>query len=146
MLPDINRLIEYKNSRVVHYFLRDHPHYSGDVDILFADLLRYLWLCKKHALDRKAKPDDESLQFVCVMHLEMREMDNMWHTFILFTREYAEFCHTYFDEFVHHLPNIVEDKPELFVNFEIDCTRYLSYVYDHLGEDTVKRWFAEHLK
>jgi hypothetical protein len=33
-----------------------------------------------------------------------KEVDEIWHQFILFTREYQEFCHTVFGEFIHHAP------------------------------------------
>ena len=32
------------------------------------------------------------------------EVDEIWHTFILFTREYAAFCREAFGEFIHHVP------------------------------------------
>ncbi len=32
-------------------------------------------------------------------------IDAAWHHFILFTHDYSEFCHKYFGEFVHHIPN-----------------------------------------
>jgi len=32
------------------------------------------------------------------------EVDEVWHTFILFTREYAEFCQAAFGTFIHHVP------------------------------------------
>ena len=32
------------------------------------------------------------------------EVDDVWHTFILFTRDYAHFCADTFEKFVHHSP------------------------------------------
>ena len=37
-------------------------------------------------------------------------VDVGWHTFILYTREYAEFCRDNFGRFIHHCPT---DTPEL---------------------------------
>jgi hypothetical protein len=31
-------------------------------------------------------------------------VDEVWHAFILFTREYADFCQDIFGEFIHHVP------------------------------------------
>jgi hypothetical protein len=31
-------------------------------------------------------------------------VDEVWHAFILFTREYADFCQSAFGIFVHHIP------------------------------------------
>lgn len=33
-----------------------------------------------------------------------READEVWHNFILFTREYHTFCQSIFGEFIHHVP------------------------------------------
>jgi hypothetical protein len=32
------------------------------------------------------------------------EIDEVWHAFILFTREYADFCQQAFGMFIHHVP------------------------------------------
>jgi len=32
------------------------------------------------------------------------KIDEVWHAFILFTREYADFCQAVFGEFIHHVP------------------------------------------
>lgn len=33
-----------------------------------------------------------------------RQVDAAWHAFILRTADYANFCHTHFNRFVHHVP------------------------------------------
>ena len=32
-------------------------------------------------------------------------IDEMWHTFVLFTQPYAAFCQRYFGRFIHHAPS-----------------------------------------
>lgn len=144
-IPDLNHLLEYKNPRVIKRYQRDYPHQHEQAERLLSDLLKYFWLCKKHAIDKRNHPEEESLKFMSMMHHEMRDIDDMWHTFILHTQDYADFCHLYFDDFLHHVPHEEEDQPEILAGLEEDLTRYLSYIYDHLGEETVCRWFAEHL-
>ena len=34
------------------------------------------------------------------------EVDEVWHYFILFTREYRDFCHQVLGRFLHHSPNV----------------------------------------
>src|SRR4051812_27533059 len=41
------------------------------------------------------------------------DVDKMWHTFILFTREYSAFCHSKFGRFIHHVPNVEKLKRAL---------------------------------
>lgn len=72
----------------------------------------------------------------------MREIDDMWHTFLLFTHEYTDFCHRYFGEYLHHVPTVKIEKPAT-EQYERELTNYISYIYDSLGEATVRKWFAE---
>lgn len=37
-------------------------------------------------------------------------VDQAWHEFILFTREYAAFCQKAFGEFIHHVPKTSRQK------------------------------------
>jgi len=46
------------------------------------------------------------------------EIDEAWHTFILHTREYAEYCISRFGRFIHHVPN----DPALLPNNSQSCT------------------------
>ena len=39
-------------------------------------------------------------------------MDEMWHTFVLFTKEYAAYCEEKFGRFVHHVPTTKAEKDE----------------------------------
>lgn len=32
-------------------------------------------------------------------------IDEMWHSFVLYTKEYAGFCNHYFQRFIHHIPS-----------------------------------------
>ena len=38
-------------------------------------------------------------------------IDELWHTFILFTNDYRKFCDTTVGEYIHHDPNVnAEDR------------------------------------
>ena len=76
------------------------------------------------------------------MYPEILRIDDMWHIFILHTRDYAEFCHRYFGRFIHHEPlppDPPRERDESEVNTELET--FLSLLYDELGEATVRRWF-----
>jgi hypothetical protein len=67
----------------------------------------------------------------------------MWHTFLLFTKDYLNFCNNYLDgEFFHHVP-LSEPIEDLDINnYELELSRYLSYIYDRLGEETLIKWLG----
>jgi hypothetical protein len=69
----------------------------------------------------------------------------MWHEFILFTKDYSDFCEKYFGEYMHHLPNIFDNMPRPRDAVEADVEKLLLYIYDHLGENTVRVWFSSYL-
>ena len=139
--PTLDQVLGYKNSSVCQRYQKDYPQNALAAEQALAELIKYLWLGQKQAHDQKSHPEDESLYFMCAMHAEMKEIDDMWHTFLLFTRDYEVFCKTYFEVFIHHIPTTEDaDMPK---DYEMDLTRYLSYAYDHLGEETLCLWFAE---
>ena len=41
-----------------------------------------------------------------------KEIDNIWHVFIMFTRDYQDFCISFLGDFVHHTP-YVTDKDKI---------------------------------
>lgn len=141
----LSEVLNYDNQLVIRRFKAVFPEKAEQADDLWVNMLKYLWLCKKHESDAKAFPHDPNLQFTCVMHQEMRDMDEMWHAFILITKDYADFCYRYFGEFLHHVPNVREEIPQTAEEFEAELHLYLSYVYDNLGADTVRSWFASYL-
>lgn len=142
MMSPLSEVLKFTHQKVIESFARNHNVSEKKACLLFEDMLRYLWLSKKHELDRIHKKDDPALAFQFVMHEEMRDIDNMWHNFILYTHDYIDFCNHYFGEYLHHIPDISEQLVSTPEQFENDLYLYLSYVYDHFGESIVKRWFA----
>lgn len=70
-----------------------------EAEELFMETLKYLYVCRQA---RKVKiPVSPSLV-----------LDEGWHTFILFTKEYARFCEECVGEFIHHVPDMGEPNPE----------------------------------
>jgi hypothetical protein len=143
MLPELNNVLKYTNTYVLERYTKDYPNNSLTAEEALRELLKYFWLSEKYSMDLQLDPNNKSLHFFCAMHEEMKEIDDMWHTFLLFTKEYMSFCNYYFNKFIHHEPLMNANQPTD-EDFEIDLTRYLSYVYDQLGEETVRAWFKEY--
>lgn len=56
-----------------------------------------------------------------------RIIDNAWHTFLLFTKDYQLYCQDAYDKFIHHNP-IVDEKETHFgyyCQFEEKSPKYL---------------------
>ena len=139
---DLSSLLSYTNPQVLLRYERDFPHNRLSAAEALSELIKFFWLCERHAQEQRNSPQ-EHLNFNCMMHTEMRELDDMWHTFLLFTKEYQEFCLTHFGYFIHHSP--LDEESRLFINeeYEMNLTRFLSFLYDNLGATTVRTWFDE---
>lgn len=144
-LPDLNQLLEYKNPAVLKLYIQNYPHNDLSAEQAFEEVLKYLWLSKKHTLDMLDNKTNETLPNQCFMPRSMREIDEMWHEFILFTQDYSDFCNKYFGEYMHHLPNIFDNMPRPRDEVEREIEKLLQYIYDNLGEETVRTWFNSYL-
>lgn len=145
-LPNFNALMHYENNKIISRYYKDYPDAKMQAEDALNELMKFIWLCIKHKSEKKNNPNNESLNFSCIIHSEMCDIDNMWHTFLLFTKDYLEFCNKYLDGiFFHHDPIIDTNDHLLDENYEQELTLYLSYIYDNLGEDTLIKWFRQHL-
>lgn len=158
-------VFNYKHDGVIKRFKREYPELQENAEIIFQDLMRFFWASKKLHTMQKAEPDNKELDFLYIMDEEMKAIDQMWHIFLLYTKDYMDFCQKYFGEYLHHLPDIVTKlkgeyvysldenmhdvsidqekyKPE---NFALNLERFLNFTFDHLGEDVVRRWYAPYV-
>lgn len=146
MLCSLEEILEYKNPPVVRRFQKEHPEKADRAEAIFTDLMRFFWGTKKHTLDQKARPEDAELDFVFIMDDDMREIDQMWHVFLLYTRDYAHYCERYFGEYLHHQPDLVPHFERKGFEFESNLNKFLNYNYEVFGEDVLKRWFSASLQ
>lgn len=81
-------------------------------------------------------------------------IDEMWHTFILHTRQYVNFCFSQFNRFIHHRPTsslekrLVEDRMKqnsiaVLRETKENLSRQYSYIYDKYGAETLHKWYEE---
>lgn len=138
----LEELLSYEHPAVVRRFKKDHPAKADKAEELFRDLLRFFWTSKKHQLERQTNPEKKELDFVFIMDEEMRDIDQIWHVFLLYTQDYMEFCEKYFGEYLHHKPDVVPNFEKGRFDFDSNLIKFLDYVYDNLGQKVVERWFA----
>ncbi len=98
-VTDINldHVMSYRFDPLVHRMMDKYKWGESEAQEAFEDLKRYLWLCAV-----TGKPLVPSVR-----------IDELWHNFILFTMDYAEFCQAKLGRFMHHRPRRRDDKDEL---------------------------------
>ncbi len=144
-LPALEILLKYKHSHVLKAYAKRYPNHALPAEQAFQEVLKYLWVTVKLAQDQQENPSNIQLPREIGIMKSMIEIDDMWHEFILFTEDYTNFCDEYFGGYMHHLPSVeengVEPEPPTFEELE----KIIGYIYDNLGEDTVRVWFSHYL-
>lgn len=84
----LDRVMRYQHPGLVDRLQRKLDLTLKQATELFEDMKRFLFLSGT-VLTPLAPPE---------------QIDESWHNFILFTKDYAKFCQDYFGEFIHHVP------------------------------------------
>ena len=130
-------LLGYRHEGVVNRFARVHGVSRQRSEVLFVETLKWLWLARRA---REAAPPG----LVLSIPPEILGIDEMWHVFLLFTRDYATLCDKHLGGFVHHDP--APDGPEDTLDataFAAELGAFYGFVHDELGEATLRAWFEE---
>ena len=85
----VHEIDAYRNPNVIDRYLQEYGGSVADAERCFHTLKQFLATCTAAGGDGVAS----------------KPVDNMWHTFILFTRDYEEFCEAYLGKFIHHVPS-----------------------------------------
>jgi len=130
-------LLSYRHEGVINRFARVHGVSRGRSEVLFVETLKGVWLARRA---REAAPSG----LVLSIHPEILGIDEMWHVFLLFTRDYAALCDAHLGGFVHHDP--APEGPREAVDaavFAAELGALYGFVHDELGEATLRAWFEE---
>ena len=118
------------------FMLRYNVSHEEAIDI-WEETKKWLWLANE------SRNEKTPLGLMITSHLLM--VDEMWHTFILYTKAYQKFCMENFNRFIHHSPTSKTEKENPDVDgFKEKLKNQLSYTFDRLGENTVKKWYKDY--
>jgi hypothetical protein len=78
----------YKNDSVINIYCERYGSDLQNADEIFKDTIEFLWTS---AIGSKTLSPS-------------KEIDDMWHVFILHTKDYETFCKEQLGKFVHHTP------------------------------------------
>jgi hypothetical protein len=134
----LGTVLAYRHSGVIRRNCKEQGASPEKGEELFREMLKWLYLCYRYALDERPHG------FACSMTPELLQLDEMWHCFVLHTRDYADFCDTHFGFFLHHEPQSDEegDAPHQ-GNIENELTEQLTFTHEVLGEETLRGWYEE---
>jgi hypothetical protein len=146
-IAQLDEVERYTNEAIVLRFMETWDLPRADADDLFAQMLKWLWLTATVT----AWPEPVTL----AISQSTKLVDEMWHTFILFSKDYSAFCDRYFGAYVHHIPTPQAEYEKQIREYERDNEAYMDglrelfsrqyeIVYDQLGEETLVKWYSEY--
>ncbi|MFT6036401.1 MAG: hypothetical protein ACI9XJ_001983, partial [Marivirga sp.] len=138
--------LDFANGEVViDGFMNRYDVSKEEAHAIFNETKKWLWLAAKASEEEKLSLSiDKPLLII----------DEMWHNFILHTKQYQRYCMDKFKRFIHHEPTPSADKAKyqeaLASNPSLEIQKWkekyqkqLSYIYDNLGPETVIKWYEE---
>ncbi len=99
---------------------------AEESEALFNEVKRYLLLVHYHT----------DVEFA----MYSRRIDAAWHSFVLFTEEYAKFCKRFFGTFLHHAPNEAPRAKAASSRTIADFRHFCSAYESMFGEEVPDLW------
>ncbi|ACA88068.1 hypothetical protein [Shewanella woodyi] len=143
----LEAVLAYQNTDVTDRFIKLYGVKESEAVEIFEDVKRWLWM---------ASETQKSVNKAVVIDSALVVLDEMWHNFMLFTRDYGQFCKEYFGGYIHHSPmtadeiamaeselkglSVAERKTAL---MEKKRWQY-EFIYDQLGEQVFMRWYKQY--
>lgn len=132
----LESVLNYQNQDVIEGFMQSLDVTEEDAQNVFRETMRWFWYCN-HSDTHGFRSIDANLVII----------DEMWHTFILYTKEYVEFCNRFFSRYIHHAPTTNREKEEMTKLSKEERAdikkKQLELVYDLLGRETFIKWYIE---
>jgi hypothetical protein len=141
----LKTVLRYRNPAIVERFRNELPVTRREAEQIWRETLKWLWFCG-------TRPKDSgSAELLTSMII----VDEMWHTFVLFTREYTEFCQRHFGRYLHHAPSTHAEGVRFIARLKRDPARVRKQVLQQrrsqyeriaegLGPATLRRWYIDY--
>jgi hypothetical protein len=129
---DVEGILHYQMPYVIERCKKDHGYDDEDMAIIEREFKRYLILVAH-------KKGEGTGMF-------SKHVDNLWHSFILFTHEYAEFGQKYAGRFIHHAPYIASSEnrtPEQRAQSRKDFHAFVNNYEETFKEEIHSIWFLD---
>lgn len=145
-MNDLTRVLQYENKNVLFRFLNLYNVSIEDARELFEETKKWLYAV---AVNRELYKKGE-IDFIIGVNDDLLILDEMWHNFILFTKDYNDFCNKYFGFFINHQPMTENETARENIDYEgiqkerkVFFKKQYSFIYDLLGEKTLIKWHKE---
>lgn len=142
LIGTLEQALSYQHEGVVARFMDEFAVSREEAEKIFLETKRWLWLNSKHLDD--LNQDLPNVPQSLGIRISITIIDEMWHTFILFTDDYANFCEKFLGQFIPHLPLFEGEEEKTQIERDQEFIQYLSYLYDCIGEESLTLWFKKY--
>jgi hypothetical protein len=131
--PIIEQIMNYPMAHVIKRCQKDYGYTAEDMKILERELKRYLVLS---IFFKEGEPGNG---------MYSKDVDNLWHSFILFTKDYSSFCKKYIGRFIHHFPNTKTGRayPGELKEVSKDFQAFIKNYQEIFEEEAHPIWFLD---
>lgn len=148
-IASIEEVLKYKNDDIVYKFMEMYNISFEESEDIFTETKKWLWIGAL-VFDHNHKNEQKAPKLF--IDDSMIILDEMWHTFVLFTKAYEYFCKKYFGFFIHHSPTTKTSKDKYLERIKNDKKNIIkesysktkiqySFIYDNLGAETLRKWY-----
>lgn len=133
-------LLDYQNPRIIQRYMRDFNSTRVEAEKVFKELMKWFFLLHRYASEGLYF-EDNPRYFELGMYDETQKIDDMWHTFILFTIDYTDFGWNHLGYYQHHQPF---DKVVPKSKAQTLRERQLMYEFiaASVGLETLQAWYV----
>ncbi len=129
----IQAIMAYPMNDIVKRCQKDYNYSDQDMVILEKELKRYF------ILSAVKTPHAGGTGMYSA------DVDNLWHTFILFTKDYADFCQKHMNRFIHHMPETENSKksPDYLAETQKDFQAFVKNYQEIFNEEIHPIWLLD---
>jgi hypothetical protein len=115
----VERILHYRHERLLQRYVADNCTTKETAEQVFSGFKQFMVVCA-------VKPGPK---------ITSEPIDRMWHCFLLFTKDYKEFCDNYLGRFINHEP-FEQAAPDTYLE-----TR--AFAKDFFGDIDERLWPVE---
>lgn len=134
----LRKLSQYKNPELINlFFRRSKGDLSlGEIENLFEDMKKLMFLVY-------LTENERHLLREVVVTKEIELIDDIWHQFILMTRDYHLFCYQTFGQYVHHTPESATESEAEVYDYSLNkkVIEQIKVIDRIWGDSIIIRWY-----
>ncbi len=136
---NLDEVLAYRHNETILRFMDNFDITFEEGESIFREMKLLLALMAKY-------PDE-----YIFTHEPLWIIDEMWHTFLMYSKDYEDFCLRYFGRMIYHAPvkravkmDIIEklktDKEKTEDLLRPTVKNFYTLIHDYLGPETLIKW------